>query len=79
MVKVAKEALIAKADGKEYIVKQEKTTKPVTKEEKNKKEVKEDKPDLTKLTVAELKELASKKDIKIPAGAKKADIINLLK
>ena len=34
--------------------------------------------DLSKLTVAELKDLAKEKDVKIPAGAKKADIIELL-
>jgi len=35
--------------------------------------------DLSKMTVAQLKELAAEKDIKIPSGAKKADIIELLK
>ena len=35
--------------------------------------------DLSKKTVAELKEIAAAKGVKIPSGAKKADIIELLK
>ena len=35
--------------------------------------------DLSKMTVAQLKELAAEKGVKIPSGAKKADIIELLK
>lgn len=34
--------------------------------------------DLSKLTVAQLKELAAERDIKIPSTAKKADIVELL-
>lgn len=35
--------------------------------------------DLSKKTVAELKEIAAQKGVKIPSGAKKADILDLLK
>lgn len=35
--------------------------------------------DLSKKTVAELKEIAAAKGVKIPSGAKKADILDLLK
>lgn len=75
MVNVAKKALEAKKTGKEYVVKTTKTTsKPVAK-----KETKEVATDMSKLTVAELKKIASDKNITIPAGAKKADILELLK
>ncbi len=75
MVNVAKKALEAKKAGKEYAVKTTKTTnKPVAK-----KETKEVATDISKLTVAELKKIAADKNITIPAGAKKADILELLK
>ena len=75
MVNVAKKALEAKKAGKEYVVKATKTTsKPVAK-----KETKEVATDISKLTVAELKKIAADKNITIPAGAKKADILELLK
>ena len=75
MVNVAKKALEAKKAGKEYVVKTTKTTsKPVAK-----KETKEVATDISKLTVAELKKIAADKNITIPAGAKKADILELLK
>ena len=75
MVNVAKKALEAKKAGKEYVVKAAKTTsKPVAK-----KETKEVATDISKLTVAELKKIAADKNITIPAGAKKADILELLK
>ncbi len=75
MVNVAKEALEAKKAGKEYAVKTTKTaSKPAAK-----KEVKEESTDISKLTVAELKKVAAQKNITIPAGAKKADILELLK
>lgn len=75
MVNVAKKALEAKKAGKEYVVKTIKTTsKPVAK-----KETKEVATDMSKLTVAELKKIAADKNITIPAGAKKADILELLK
>ena len=71
MVNVAKKALEAKKAGKEYVVKTTKTTsKPVAK-----KETKEVATDISKLTVAELKKIAADKNITIPAGAKKADIL----
>ena len=97
MVNVAKKALEAKKDGKEFKLatkvvkakaepkKEEKkeakkeTAKKEVKKETKKETKKEEKVDYSKLTVAELKEVAKKKDIKIPAGAKKADIIVLLK
>lgn len=66
---------VAKKAGKEYVVKTTKTTsKPVAK-----KETKEVATDMSKLTVAELKKIAADKNITIPAGAKKADILELLK
>ena len=75
MVNVAKKALEAKKTGKEYVVKTTKTaSKPVAK-----KETKEVATDMSKLTVAELKKIAADKNITIPAGAKKADILELLK
>lgn len=75
MVNVAKKALETKKAGKEYVVKTTKTTsKPVAK-----KETKEVATDISKLTVAELKKIAAQKNITIPAGAKKADILELLK
>ena len=79
MVNVAKAALEAKKAGKPYAVKESK--KEVKKEAKveKKETVKEETKDLSKLTVAELKALAAEKNITIPAGAKKADIIDLLK
>jgi large subunit ribosomal protein L20 len=49
------------------------------KTEKVVKEVKEETIDLTKLTVAELKSLAEKKNVKLESNMKKADIIALLK
>jgi len=78
LANVAKKALEAKKAGKPYVTKEVKVTKKETvKEEKPAK--KEEKVDLSKLTVAELKKIASEKKITVPAGAKKADIIELLK
>ena len=75
MVNVAKAALEAKKSGKEYAVKATNTaSKPAAK-----KETKEESTDISKLTVAELKKVAAQKNITIPAGAKKADILELLK
>ena len=71
LVNVAKDALAGKT------VKQApKAAKTETKATEKKAEVKED---LSKLTVAELKALAAEKNITVPAGAKKADILDLLK
>ena len=86
----AKKALEAKKEGKEFKLTISTTTqakattkkeeaKKETKKETPKKAVKEEKVDYSKMTVAELKEVAKKKDIKVPTGAKKADIIELLK
>ena len=79
MVNVAKAALEAKKAGKPYAVKESK--KEVKKEVKAEKKetAKEESKDLSKLTVAELKALAAEKNIAVPAGAKKADILDLLK
>ena len=59
--------------------KKETPKQEVKKEEKKPATKKAEKVDYSKMTVAELKEVAKKKDIKVPAGAKKADIIELLK
>ena len=75
MVNVAKEALEAKKAGKVFAVKETKKEVKVEKKET----VKEESKDLSKLTVAELKALASEKNITVPAGAKKAEILDLLK
>jgi large subunit ribosomal protein L20 len=79
MVKTAKDALNAKKDGKEFTIKHEKVTAKKETKSEEKKETKEETLDYTKLTVTELKKIASEKKIEIPAGAKKTDIIDLLK
>ncbi len=76
MVKVAKDALEAKSSGKEYVVKTAKSEKKTNAKKETVKEVQED---LSKLTVAELKKVAASKNIIIPAGSKKAEILELLK
>ena len=61
-------------------VKEEKTTKKETKKEEvkeEKKTVKEEKVDYSKMTVAELKEVAAKKKVNV-TGMKKAEIIAAL-
>ena len=78
MVNVAKEALKAKKEGKPVAVKKEAVNVKADTKTAKKATVKEEK-DLSKMTVAELKELAASKNIAIPAGSKKADILNLLK
>ena len=78
MVNVAKEALKAKKEGKPVAVKKEAVNVKADTKTAKKETVKEEK-DLSKMTVAELKELAASKNIAIPAGSKKADILNLLK
>ena len=87
MVNVAKSALEAKKQGKPYVVKNAKATKktetPVEKKEVKKETKKEKKSevkeDLSNLTVADLKKIAAERKITIPAGSKKAEIIDLLK
>ena len=69
IVALAKAALEGKVSKKAEVKKEEKTTTEVVKEEST---------DLSKLTVAELKELAKEKHITVKAGMKKADIIELL-
>ena len=76
MVNTAKSALEAKKVGKPF-AKNEKSSTKVEKKVEKAEEVKS--TDLSKLTVAELKKLAAEKNIEIPAGSKKADILELLK
>lgn len=71
LVEIAKDAL----DGKTF--KDAKVEEP-KKEEKTKKEVKEDNKDLSKLTVAELRELAKSKNITGYSTMKKAELIEAL-
>lgn len=83
MVNIAKKALESKKDGKPYTVKTTKKAETVekkeVKKESKKEEKSEEKEDLSKLTIADLKKIALKKKISIPAGAKKAEILDLLK
>ena len=73
LVKVAKDALNGN-------LKEEKVVKTSTKKETTKKEAKkEETKDLSKLTVAELKEMAKAKKIEGISSMKKADLINALK
>jgi large subunit ribosomal protein L20 len=72
LVEIAKDAL----DGKTF--KDAKVEEP-KKDEKTKKEVKEDNKDLSKLTVAELRELAKSKNITGYSTMKKAELIEALK
>ena len=73
--KVSTEVTISKSGSKST---KSETKKEVKEEKEEKKEVKEDKKeDLSKLTVAELKELAKKKKI-ATTGLKKAEIIEAL-
>ena len=78
MVNVAKAALESKKAGKPYVIKTEKPAKKATAKAEVKEE-KSEKEDLFKLTVAELKKIASDRNITITEGSKKADILDLLK
>ena len=77
LVKVAKDALNGKVTKE---VKKEEPKKETAKKEATVKETKkEEKVDLSKMTVAELKELAKSKNVTITSTMKKADIIDALK
>ncbi len=69
--KLGKEGKITKQE----VVKKEVKEVKAAKKETAKEEVK----DLTKMTVAELKAVAKTKNIEVPTGAKKQDILDLLK
>ena len=75
LVNVAKAAL----EGKLEEVKAAPAKKETVKKETAKKEVKEEKEDLSKKTVAELREMAKAKDVKGAATMKKAELIDALK
>ena len=82
LVKVAKDGKAGKikraeeVSGKEVTIGAAKETKAAAKKE-TKKEVKEENVDYSKMTVAELKEIAAKKKINV-AGMKKAEIVEAL-
>ena len=82
LVKVAKDGKAGKikraeeVSGKEVTIGASKETKAAAKKE-TKKEVKEEKVDYSKMTVAELKEIAAKKKIDV-TGMKKAEIVEAL-
>ena len=82
LVKVAKDGKAGKikraeeVSGKEVTIGAAKETKAAAKKE-IKKEVKEENVDYSKMTVAELKEIAAKKKINV-AGMKKAEIVEAL-
>ena len=82
LVKVAKDGKAGKikraeeVSGKEVTIGATKETKAAAKKE-TKKEVKEENVDYSKMTVAELKEIAAKKKIDV-AGMKRAEIVEAL-
>ena len=82
-VKVAKDGKAGKITksteviGREVTINGTKTTKKIEEKKTVKKEAKEETVDYSKMTVAELKEVAAKKKISV-AGLKKAEIIEAL-
>ena len=80
LVKLAKDALDGKMPKQEKVAAKKEETKATEKKETVKKETKkEEKVDLSKLTVAELKEMAKKKNIEGYTSMKKADLVAALK
>lgn len=78
LVKISKDALNGKVAPKTE-VKENKEEKPAKKAETKKTEAKKESVDLSKMTVAELKELAKEKNISGISTMKKADLIEALK
>ena len=77
IVKIAEAGLAGKAVAQKVEAKAEK--KPAAKKEEKKAEVKEETTDLSKMTVAELREMAKEKGISGVSTMKKAELLDALK
>ncbi len=77
----ASKTTAAKKEPAKTAAKKETASKPAAKKEPAKKPAAkaDTSDDLSKMTVAQLKDLAKEKGVKIPSSARKADIIDLLK